>query len=261
MLIDTHAHLDMQDFEKDLGQTLNRALQVGITHIVTIGIDFQSSLRALELANTYPLIFSTTGFHPHNAKEVNPPEIETLAKLALEPKVVGWGEIGLDFYRRYSPPARQIDVFEQQWELAFDLGLPVIIHIRDAHAEALTILQKRKRQKGVIHCFSGNYDLAMKYIDLGYHISLPGTVTYKNALKIQEVAARIPMERMLIETDAPFLAPVPFRGKRNEPSYVKYTAQKIAELRHMRCREVAQQTSENAKMLFNLPEFNPADHG
>ena len=255
MLFDSHAHLDMEDFQNDLQEVLDRALNGGITRIITIGIDLSSSLKALELAKKYDFIFSSIGYHPHNADHIDSQTMKELKRLVSEPKIVAWGEIGLDFYRRYSPPERQIDLFEQQLEMAVQFNLPVIIHNRQADKEVLDILKKRMhgKHRGVIHCFSGDYDLAMELIDLGYYISIPGTVTYKNAHQVHDVASRIPLERMLIETDAPFLAPVPKRGKRNEPLYVTYTAQKIAQLRDMDFQEVADHTSRNAKQLFGLP--------
>jgi TatD DNase family protein len=181
-----------------------------------------------------------------------------LEKLVSEPKVVAWGEIGLDFYRRYSPPDTQVEAFKRQLGIAMDLDLPVIIHDREAHRELFEILKemRKAKTKGVIHCFSGNYDMAMALIEMGYYISIPGTVTYKKALQVQEVATGIPLDRLLLETDAPFLAPVPYRGKRNEPLFVTYTAQKIAELRNLSSKEVALKTSENAKRVFDLPD-NP----
>jgi TatD DNase family protein len=257
MLIDSHAHLDMKDFEDDLQEVLDRALQGGITHIITIGIDLSSSLKSLELANRYDFIFSSIGYHPHNSDHIDSHSLNELSKLVSEQKIVAWGEIGLDFYRLYSPPDRQVDMFERQLEMAVQFNLPVIIHNRQADKELLDILKKRlpEKNRGVIHCFSGDYDLAMELIDMGYYISIPGTVTYKNALKVHDVSSRIPLERMLIETDAPFLAPVPKRGKRNEPLFVTYTAQKIAQLRDMDFEEVAHQTSKNAELLFGLPKF------
>ena len=256
MLIDTHAHLDMKDFDKDRQETLDRALKGGITHIITIGIDLSSSLKALELANRHDFVYSSVGYHPHNATNMDPQVIKELEGLVSEPKVVAWGEIGLDFYRGYSPPDAQMEAFERQLEMAMDLDLPVIIHDREAHSELLKTLEQVRKgvHRGVIHCFSGDYDMATALIEMGYHISIPGTVTYKKAFQVQEVATRIPLERLLVETDAPFLAPVPHRGKRNEPLFVTYTAQKIAELRDMDFQEVALQTSENAKRVFDLPD-------
>ncbi len=158
MLIDSHAHLDMQDFETDCEQVLERALGAGISHIITIGIDLSSSLKALELANKYDFVFSSIGYHPHNSIDNDPDKLRELSRLASEPKIVAWGEIGLDFYRRHSPPKKQIAAFEQQLEMAKQFDLPVIIHNRDAHREVLEILSKKggEKQKGVIHCFSGN---------------------------------------------------------------------------------------------------------
>jgi len=254
MLIDTHAHLDMEDFKEDLEEVLERALNGGITHIIAVGIDIPSSLKALELANRYDFIYSSIGYHPHNADDIDSKSLEELGRLALEPKVVAWGEIGLDFFRRHSPPEKQIEAFEQQLETALHFNLPVIIHDREAHDEVFAILNKKEieRLKGVIHCFSGDYDLAMALINIGYYISIPGTVTYANAIKVQEVASKIPIDRLLVETDAPFLAPVPKRGKRNEPLFVNHTARKIAQLRGMDFNEFSLKTSENAKRLFGL---------
>lgn len=255
MLIDSHAHLDMKEFEKDREATLNRAFEGGITHIIAIGTDLSSSLKVLDLANRYDFIYSSVGYHPHNATDMDQQSLEELARLVSEPKIVAWGEIGLDFYRRHAPPHLQLQAFKRQLEMAIDFNLPVIIHDRDAHTEVLRVLQETGggERKGVIHCFSGSYDMAMTLIEMGYHISIPGTVTYRNALQVQEVASKMPLEHMLLETDAPFLAPVPKRGKRNEPLFVIYTAQKIAELRDMDFQDVARQTSENAKRLFSLP--------
>ncbi|MFC1869002.1 TatD family hydrolase [Thermodesulfobacteriota bacterium] len=254
MLIDSHAHLDMKDYDEDLEEVLDRALKGGITHIISVGIDIPSSIRALEFANRYNFVSSSIGYHPHNANDVDLHKLEELSRLASDPKVVAWGEIGLDFYRRYSNPEKQIEIFERQLDMAFQRNLPVIIHDRETRGGVLEILRKKgnERPKGVIHCFSGDYDLAMAFIDIGYYISIPGTVTYKNALQVQDVASRIPIDRMLVETDAPFLAPVPKRGKRNEPLFVAHSAKKIAQLRDMDFKEISFQTSENAKKLFDL---------
>lgn len=255
MLIDSHAHLDMDDFDADREAVIRRAAQGGVACIVTIGIDLASSRKAIEIAKKYRFIYATVGYHPHNADEAGAEDLEKLRVLASEPKVVAWGEIGLDFFRRHSPPEKQLKAFERQLDIASEHGLPVIIHDRDAHADLLRILKSRKRQfQGVIHCFSGNYDLAMALIELGFCISLPGTVTYKNALDTRDVAGRIPLERLLVETDCPYLTPAPFRGKRNEPLYVKHTAEKIAQLRQMDFEALAQATSANTIRLFNLPE-------
>jgi len=252
MLIDSHCHLDMKDFNKDRSEVLERAQSEGIGHMVAIGIDVKSSEAALSLAREYPFISATVGCHPHDADQCNPKELQKLASLALEPEVVAWGEIGLDYYRNYSGKENQRKIFKEQLNLAHANKLPVIIHDRDAHVEVYALLKKMGEGKGVIHCFSGDRDLAEAFIDLGYYISIPGTVTYKNARLVREVAAAIPLDRMLVETDAPFLAPVPKRGKRNEPGFVIHTAREIALLRDIPFETVAKQTTENARALFGL---------
>jgi TatD DNase family protein len=255
MLIDSHAHLDMEDFDADRDLVIQRARSVGVGRIITIGTDLASSRKAIEIANKYEFIYATVGYHPHNAKEAEFRDLERLRAFVSEPKVVAWGEIGLDFFRRHSPPDKQVAAFERQLDMAFEQDLPVVIHDRDAHVDLLRILRTRERQyRGVIHCFSGTYDLAMALIELGFYISFPGTVTYKNAVDIQTAASRIPLDRLLVETDCPYLTPVPFRGKRNEPLYVKHTAEKIALLRKLEFEQLAEATSANTMRLFNLPE-------
>jgi TatD DNase family protein len=255
MLIDSHAHLDMHDFDADRDKVIRRAAEGGVARIVTIGIDLNSSEKAIEIANKYDFIYAAVGYHPHNADEADPKDLDRLRALATEPKVVAWGEIGLDFFHRHSTPDKQKEAFELQLDIAADLDLPVIIHDRDAHNELLRILKSRKRQfQGVIHCFSGDHELAMALVELGFFISLPGTVTYKNAAHAQDVASRIPLDRLMVETDCPYLTPVPLRGKRNEPLYVRHTVEKIARLRHLDLKEVAQATSANTTRLFHLPE-------
>ncbi len=254
MLIDSHAHLDIQDFDNDRAEVIDRAVNGGLTNIITIGIDLDSSLSAMEIARKHDFIYASVGFHPHNANKFDSKALDSLVQIASGNKVVAWGEIGLDFYRLYSPKDDQVRTFRQQLETAEDLNLPVIIHDRDAHEEVFEILKKmgKGKRKGVIHCFSGDRDLAEAFIELGYYISIPGTVTYNKASHVREVAAGIPMECMLIETDAPFLTPVPKRGKRNEPLFVTHTAQEIARLRNIDFEEVARRTAENARILFGL---------
>jgi TatD DNase family protein len=255
MLIDSHAHLDMEDFDADRDLVIKRARSGRVTRIVTIGTDLISSNKAIEIADKYDFVYASVGYHPHNAKEAQVGGLEKLRALVSEPKVVAWGEIGLDFFRSYSPPDDQVEAFERQLDMAFEQDVPVIIHDRDAHTDLLRILRTRKRQyRGVIHCFSGNYDLAMALIELGFYISFPGTVTFRNAVDTQTAASRIPLDRLLVETDCPYLAPVPFRGKRNEPLYVKHTAEKIALLRRLEFEQLAEATSANTIRLFDLPD-------
>lgn len=254
MLIDSHAHLDMKDFDKDREEVLKRALEGGLTHIITIGIDLDSSLDAVKLAKEFDFIYATVGCHPHNADSCTPEILDRMAKIASEPKVVAWGEIGLDFFRDHSSHENQLKIFKKQLEIADSLGLPVVIHDREAHADVISILKKmgKGEKKGVIHCFSGDEHMASELIDMGYYISLPGTVTYNKAHNVKKVASVIPLDRMLIETDCPFLAPVPKRGKRNEPLFVTYTAREIADIRNVPFEEIARATSNNARTLFNL---------
>ena len=256
MLIDSHAHLDMDDFDGDRDRVLERASKGGVSHIITMGIDLETSIAALKLSQEHDFVYAAAGYHPHSADACETEDLDALISLASEQGVVAWGEIGLDYYRGYSSNRAQQKVFTRQLEIADDLGLPVVIHDREAHSDVFAMLKKmgKGKKKGVIHCFSGDLDLAKAFVELGYYISIPGTVTYKKAYHVQEVASKIPLESMLIETDAPFLAPVPKRGKRNEPAFVSFTAREIARLRNIEFEEVARQTSENAKNLFRLPD-------
>lgn len=252
-LVDSHAHLDMDDFAGDLPHVLKRALTAGVEAIITVGIDVESSMRAADIAEENEGVFSTVGMHPHNAAACSEKDLEDLAALASSgKKVVAWGEIGLDYNRNYAPHERQIEVFERQLALSRDLSLPVIIHDREAHQTVLEILKRNGKSRGVIHCFSGDLDLALAFIGMGFHISIPGTVTYKKAETVREVAMKMPLERLLVETDAPFLAPVPMRGKRNEPAFVRYTAEEIARLRGMSLDMLSEAVSENARALFGI---------
>jgi TatD DNase family protein len=256
-LIDTHCHLDMDAYEDNLEAVIQNAANSGITRIITIGIDLPSSHKAVKMAKRFPCIWSTIGIHPHNAADVNTDTCEQLKQLAQDKtnKVVGFGEIGLDFAKNYAPRDVQIRNFELQLDIAKELNLPVIIHDRDAHDETLNILNAHAPfpAGGVMHCFSGDIELARKVTDLGFYISIPGIVTFKKSDVMQQVAKDIPLERMILETDGPFLSPVPFRGKTNNPEYLIFTAQKIAEVRGISLDEVAKVTTFNAETLFNLP--------
>ncbi len=254
MLIDTHAHLDMDDFDHDREAVIDRAIEGGVSRIITIGIDQESSQKAVALAESYSFIYASVGFHPHDADAFDAEAMDALVRLSSYDKVVAWGEIGLDFFRLRSSKEKQMTVFRRQLEMAHELNLPVIIHDRDAHEAVLEILSSfgRGNNRGVIHCYSGDQDLAEAFINLGYYISIPGTVTFKKADNIKSVAADIPLDRLLLETDAPFLSPVPKRGKRNEPLYVTHTAQAIARLKKMPLADLARMTTENAMNLFGF---------
>jgi TatD DNase family protein len=254
MLIDSHAHLDMEEFNPDRDRVIDAALSSDIRRIITIGIDVESSIAGIKLAQAYPPVFATVGIHPHNADNVTKEDLAQISLLLDSEKVIGVGEIGLDFYRNRSSRQNQINLFKQQLEIAMSLNLPVVMHARESHADILKTLSSFKENSltGVIHCFSGDYNLAKTYIEKGYYISIPGTVTYKNANQIRDVVSRVPLHRILLETDSPFLAPVPYRGKRNEPSYLVNTALEVAKIRGISFEAVSTQTTENVCKLFNL---------
>ncbi|GAB4332837.1 MAG: hypothetical protein Kow0089_01020 [Desulfobulbaceae bacterium] len=262
-LVDTHCHLDMDAYAGDLDGVVAEASSHGVRRIITVGIDEKSSSRAVSLARRFREVWATVGIHPHNSGELDETSLAVLKELALDPtgKVVGYGEIGLDYAKKYAPPDLQRDCFSRQLSLAGELGLPVIIHDRDAHADTLAILREHApfTTGGVMHCFSGDPGLAWQVIELGLHISIPGIVTFRNSATLQEVAREIPLDRMLLETDGPFLSPEPKRGRVNRPAYLVYTAKKIAELRGIELGELARRTSANAAGLFRLPALeNPA---
>ncbi|HEB49993.1 MAG TPA: TatD family deoxyribonuclease [Desulfobulbus sp.] len=254
-LIDSHCHLDMDAYGDELDAVIARARDAGVGRIVTIGIDTASSGQAVRLAESHPGIYATVGIHPHDAARAGESDFSELAALASHPGVVAYGEIGLDYAKLYSPPEEQRRVFARQLGLARELDLPVIIHDRDAHGDTMHLLRKASpfARGGVMHCFSGDTGLAGQVLDLGFYISIPGIVTFKNAAELQQVVREVPMERIILETDGPFLSPVPFRGKRNEPAFLVYTAAKVAELKGLPLEEVARLTTENTETLFRLP--------
>jgi len=253
-LIDTHCHLDMKPYAADFSGVLQRAAAVGVERIISIGIDLQSSRRAVALAGEYSDIYATVGIHPHGANEAGENDLEALRDLAKHPKVVGYGEIGLDFVKKYAPEQVQVEQFTEQVLIAKELSLPLVIHDRDAHRQVMSILQSHGPYPagGVMHCFSGDLGLAEETLDLGFYVSIPGIVTFSNAAMLQEVASRLPLSCLLLETDGPYLAPVPKRGRRNEPSYLVHTAEKIAQLRGISLDEVAAVTTASACKLFRL---------
>lgn len=255
-LIDSHCHLDMDWYKEDLDDVLARAKAHGIRSIISIGIDEKSSCAAVELAKKYPMIKASVGIHPHDVAQIHNATYTDLQQLVAENRdhIVAFGEIGLDYAKNYSAKDIQRHAFKEQLALAKELALPVIIHDRDAHEDCLELLQAAAPfpHGGVMHCFSGDTHFAEKILALGFFISIPGVVTFKNGTELQKTASQIPLESMLIETDGPFLAPVPWRGKRNEPSYLPYVAEKIAELKGVSIESVAKQTSLNTQRLFNF---------
>ena len=263
ILIDTHAHLHDRRFAADQEEVLARAMAADVQGIITVGTDLESSKKAIALASRHsgnaveprgPVVYATVGVHPHDASKLNPEMLAELERLASEKAVVAIGEIGLDLYRNLSPPAVQEKVFVEQLELARRLDKPVVIHDRDAHTRVLSLLrQVGKDWQGVLHCFSGDEEMARQAMSMGFLISLAGPLTFENAHRPQAVARLVPLERLLIETDCPYLAPEPYRGKRNEPAYVRQVAVRLAELKNTGLEHVAQVTTENAVRLFRLP--------
>ena len=253
MLIDSHAHLDFSQFKRDRDKVIQRALDSGVAAIVNVGTDLVTSEKSVALARRHPSIYAAVGIHPHDARELSPKVLDRLTQLAQEEKTVAIGEIGLDFYRNLSPRDQQREAFRQQIRLAIELGLPVIIHDRDAHSQVLEILREEEAHRvgGVLHCFSGDIKMARQGLEMGFLISFAGPVTYGDGKKMA-IARQIPLEKILVETDCPFLTPIPHRGKRNEPAYVRYVAEKVAEVRGISFEEVAKATSRNAMRLFGL---------
>lgn len=269
MLSDTHCHLNFNTFHEDRDEVIARALQSGIRQILNPGVDLTSSRAAVKLADTYPLVFASVGVHPNEALSWNEHTLDELRILSMHPKVVAIGEIGLDYYRNRSPHDLQQHVFRQQLTLAEQVGLPVVIHTRDASAsdrqamhDVLDILESwwlalqtsgsnLAQRPGVLHSFSGDGRAAQQAIQNGFYIGITGPVTFRNAPGLQQLVATLPVERLLIETDAPFLAPHPHRGQRNEPAYVRLVAEKIAEIHHLPFNRIAEVTSYNAERLFH----------
>jgi TatD DNase family protein len=259
MTIDSHAHLEMDAFDGDLEAVIERAAAAGLSAIITVGTTLHDCEKAVAHAALYPLVHAAVGIHPHEVNGIDAGSYGALGILARQPKVVAIGEIGLDFFYDHAPRKVQLRRFAEQLDIAQELDLPVIIHDREAHAETVAILRERKgRLRGVLHCFSGGPEMARECIALGFHLSVAGPVTYKKADQLRAVAREIPLERLLIETDAPYLAPQPYRGKRNEPAYVVETARCLAELRGMAPGELEQATEENARRLFGLGENRQA---
>ncbi|PKN51035.1 MAG: hydrolase TatD [Deltaproteobacteria bacterium HGW-Deltaproteobacteria-13] len=254
MLIDSHAHLEMKEFDSDREEVIKRAGSEGVDFIVTVGTNLKLSLKAVALADQYENIYATVGVHPHDAAKTEKNTLEALKELAgaHRQKVVAYGEIGLDFFRDISPREKQLEIFGRQLELAGELNLPVIIHDREAHKQTLETVKASGIRRGVFHCFSGDYEMAKECLDLGFYISIPGVVTFDKAKTVQDVAQRLPLSSMLLETDAPYLTPVPHRGKRNEPSFIIHTAKKVAEIKKIPWEEVAQVTARNTMNLFGI---------
>ena len=250
-IFDSHAHYDSEAFDADRKELLNALQQQGVCGIINCGTDIASSLVSLELSDEFGFVYASCGIHPHEAEGCKQGYLSVLKKLCMEKKCVAVGEIGLDYHYDFSPREIQQQVFEQQLVLAKELDLPVIVHDREAHEDTMTLL-RRYKPKGVVHCFSGSAEMAKEVLKLGMYIGLGGAVTFKNARKPLEVAEMVPDDRLLIETDCPYMTPVPFRGKRCDSSFIPYTAEKLAEVRNTTAENILDITRKNANTLFGL---------
>jgi len=254
LIFDTHAHYDDEQFDADRVELLASMPQNGVGLIIDPGCDEDTSRRAVALAERFPHVYAAVGWHPENCAPFVPEDIGALRELAKHPKVVAIGEIGLDYYWAENPPKEfQQDVFRRQMALAEELGLPVIVHDRDAHADSLEIAREFPNVRGVFHCYSGSVEMARELWKLGWYVGFDGPLTYKNARRTVEVAAEAPAERILIETDAPYLAPVPLRGTRNDSRSLVHVAAKLAEIRGATAEEIVALTAENGRRLFRIP--------
>ncbi|MDF2813964.1 MAG: hydrolase TatD [Paenibacillus sp.] len=255
MIIDTHTHMNDKAFDEDRDEAIARALENGVSHIINIGFNRETIPSSIRLAEQYDFVYSTVGWHPQDAVNMKEGDLEWLESLVTHPKVVAIGEIGLDYYWDTSPKDVQERVFREQIQLARKANLPISIHNRDAHHDVVKILKEENAKDvgGVMHCFSGSWETAKMCLDMNFYISFGGPITFKNAKQPKEVLAKVPIDRVLIETDAPYLTPHPYRGKRNETGYVRLVAESAAEIVGLPLEQFAALTTANAKRLFRLP--------
>ena len=254
ILFDTHCHIDEDRFDQDRSQVLERMVQAGVGYCVCVGSDMDSSRRSMTFAQQMPNVYAAVGIHPHEAKYFKQDDLVTLRSWFRNPKVVALGEIGLDYYYDHSPREAQKEACLMQMALGYEMNMPVIYHVRDAHGDMLDLMksQRGKLPGGILHCYSGSWETAKEYLRLGYYISIAGPVTFKKAPSQWEVAQNVPLDRLLVETDSPYLSPEPMRGRRNEPAYVRHVAEKIASLRGIPLEELAIATTLNAKAVYGL---------
>lgn len=252
MLIDTHAHIEMKEFDSDREDVIQRAKDAGAAYLISVGANLAGSRKAVELSERYGNVYASVGIHPHDVKDMDETTIPVLRDLAKSSKVVAIGEIGLDYFKEWSPKELQISKFRELLALAKELYKPVIIHDRDAHEDTLRILKEEGIKKGVVHCFSGDSEFAKEILNLGFYISFTGVITFPKAEDARKVVEAVPIEKMLVETDCPYLAPVPHRGKRNEPAFVREVAKTIAEVKGLSLEDVARITTLNVKDLFGI---------
>ena len=252
MYFDTHAHYDDEDFDRDREELIASLPENGVTLVLNPGCDLKSSQAAVSFAEKYDFFYAAVGWHPHEAMSFNDVSADYIRESAKHDKVMAIGEIGLDYYHNHSTPEEQMRAFIAQMDLARELSLPVIIHDREAHADCLEVISKYPDVCGIFHCYSGSAEMARLLVDKGWYLSFTGAVTFKNARKSLEAIAVIPNNRLLIETDAPYLSPVPHRGKRNDSTYLPYTAQVIAEIKGLSTEETASMTMENGRRAFGI---------
>lgn len=251
MLIDSHAHLDDEKFHGNIDEIIKEATDKELKLIINPAVDLESSKKSIRLADKYSMIYAALGVHPHEVKNIDNDTYDEIIKLTEHPKVVGIGEIGLDYYYEYSPRELQIKSFHKQIEIAQQLKLPIIVHSRDAHEDTYNVLyEHRSELTGVLHSYSGSWEMAKKYLDMGMYISFSGPITFNNARKLPQVAQNVPMDRLLIETDSPYLTPVPYRGKTNHPAYVNYVALKICEIKGCNYEWFIENIENNVYNLF-----------
>jgi TatD DNase family protein len=255
-LIDSHAHIQGKEYTGEVDAVIGRAREAGVEQIIVVGGagDMSSNTAAVALAESWPNLYATVGMHPHDAKDVGEEELQQLKELAAHPKVIAVGETGLDYYYNHSPWEVQRRVFAQFIRLASETDLPLVVHERDAAREVAELLRGEGEGKirGVIHCFTGDYASACAYLDLGFYLSLTGIITFKNAEPLREVVRKMPLDRIFVETDSPYLTPVPHRGRRNEPAYVRFVAATIANVKGLNIEEVARVTTNNVRALFRI---------
>lgn len=254
MLIDTHVHLNTESFNEDREEVISRAMAEGVSRMINIGFNRETIPSSLQLAEKYEFIYSSVGWHPQDAKHMQPSDLEWLEKLCDHPEVVAIGEIGLDYYWDTSPKDVQHTVFREQIRLARRLNKPIIIHNREAHEDIVRLMKEERADEigGVMHCFSGDWEMAKQCLDMNFYLSFGGPITFKNAKLPKDVLAKVPLDSLLLETDAPYLAPHPHRGKRNESSYIRLIAQAAADIKQLEFEEIAAITTKNAKSLFAI---------
>ena len=254
LLFDTHCHIDEERFDEDRDQVLQRMRESGVGGCVCVGSDMETSRRSMTFAEATSGVYAAVGIHPHEAKFFKPEDLAILADWFSRPKVVALGEIGLDYYYDHSPRDIQREVCAAQLTLGYEKNMPAIFHVRDAHGDMLDIMRAQggRLPNGILHCYSGSWESAKEYLKLGFYLSIAGPVTFKKAPSQWEVAQNVPLDRLLIETDSPYLAPEPMRGRRNEPAYVRHVAEKIAALRNISLEELSAATTRNARDIYRI---------